>query len=90
MPSLAAIVACHGLLMDTRIRLQQALRHSTAQLIAPLTSNIALVGRHSSGPLNVTPREVNRFIAFAASECIVGPSYEVVQQALDDRHDPRH
>jgi hypothetical protein len=67
-----------------------ALRYPTAQLIAPLTSNIALVGRHGSGPLNITPREVNRFIVFAASEWIVGPGCEVVQQALDDRHDPRH
>ena len=67
-----------------------ALRHATAQLVAPLTKKIALVGRRSSGPLNVTPREVNRLIAFAASEWIVGPSSEVVRQALDDRHDPRH
>ena len=66
-----------------------ALRNPKAQLVAPLTKTVALVGRHGIDPLNVTPREVNRFIAFAASEWVVGPSFEVVRQALDDRSDPR-
>jgi hypothetical protein len=67
-----------------------ALRDPKAQLVAPLTRTLALVGRHSTDPLNVTPREVNRFVAFAASEWIAGPSLEVVQRALEDRYDPRH
>jgi hypothetical protein len=67
-----------------------ALRHPTAQVVAPLTRSIALVGRHGSGTLGVTPREVNRFIAFAASGWIAGPTSEVVRQALTDHRDKRH
>ena len=62
-----------------------ALRHPTAQVVAPLTRKITLVGRHGTQALQVTPREVNRFVAFAASEWIVGPTSGVVQQALIDR-----
>lgn len=61
-----------------------ALRHSTAQVVAPLTRKIALVGRHGTRRLQITPREVNRFVAFAASDWIVGPTRAVVQQALID------
>jgi hypothetical protein len=67
-----------------------ALRRPTAQVVAPLTKNLALVGRHGTAALCVTPREVNRFIAFAASEWIAGPTADVIRQALTDRHDPRH
>jgi hypothetical protein len=67
-----------------------ALRHPTVQVVAPLTRKIALVGRHSTAALCVTPREVNRFIAFAASGWIAGPTADVVRQALADRRDPRH
>jgi hypothetical protein len=67
-----------------------ALRDPKAQLVAPLTETVALVGRYGTDPLDVTLREVNRFVAFAASEWIAGPSFEVVRQALDDRRDPRH
>lgn len=66
------------------------LRHPTAQVVAPLTKTVALVGRHATGALRVTPREVNRFVAFAASGWIAGPTSDVVRQALADRHDPRH
>jgi hypothetical protein len=62
-----------------------ALRHPKAQVIAPLTSNLALLGRHGTGPLNVTPREVNRMIACLTSDWIAGPTSEVVHQALADR-----
>jgi hypothetical protein len=67
-----------------------ALRHPTAQVVAPLTRTTALVGRHGTTPLSVTPREVNRFVAFAASDWIAGPTSDVVRQALIDRRDPRH
>jgi len=67
-----------------------ALRHPTAQVVAPLTRTIALVGRHGTATLGVTPREVNRFVAFAASGWIAGPTSDVVRQALIDRRDPRH
>ena len=62
-----------------------ALRHPTAQVVAPLTRKIALVGRHGTDRLQVTPREVNRFVAFAASGWIVGPTRGVVETALIDR-----
>ena len=63
-----------------------ALRDPAAQIVAPLTKNIALVGRHGNGPLNVTPREVNRFVAFASNNWIAGPNRATVEQALADRH----
>ena len=67
-----------------------ALRHPTAQVVAPLTRKTALVGRHSAVRLNVTPRDVNRFVAFASADWIAGPTREIVEQALSDRRDPRH
>jgi hypothetical protein len=62
-----------------------ALRHPTAQVVAPLTRTVALVGRHGAGELNVTPREVNRLIACLASDWVAGPTYDLVHQALADR-----
>ncbi len=50
-------------------------------------------GSGSFGPAaaaHESSRAVNRFIAFAASEWIAGPTKEVVEQALTDRRDPRH
>jgi hypothetical protein len=67
-----------------------ALRDPTAQVVAPLTANLALVGRHGNRPLNVTPRDVNRFVAFASNGWIAGPTREVVEQAFEDRRDRRH
>jgi Protein of unknown function (DUF4238) len=67
-----------------------ALRHPTAQIFAPLTRESAPVGRHGAAALGVTPREMNRFVAFAASDWIAGPTAEVVRQALIDRRDSRH
>lgn len=62
-----------------------ALRHPTAQVVAPLTRTVALVGRHGTDALNVTPREVNRLIACLASDWIAGPTSDLVHQALADR-----
>jgi hypothetical protein len=67
-----------------------ALKHPTAQVVAPLTMEAALVGRHGAAALSVTPREVNRFVAFAASGWIAGPTADVVRQALIDCRDSRH
>jgi hypothetical protein len=64
-----------------------ALRHATAQILAPLTRKTALIGRHGTATLGVTPREVNLFIAFAASGWIAGPTADIVRQALMDRRD---
>jgi hypothetical protein len=67
-----------------------ALRDPTAQVVAPLTAKVALVGRHGNRPLNATPREANRFVAFASDGWIAGPNRAVLEQALADRRDPRH
>lgn len=64
-----------------------ALRHPTAEVVAPLTRKTVLVGRHSAAPLSVKPREVNRFVAFTASEWVAGPTRRVVEQAMIDRRD---
>jgi hypothetical protein len=64
-----------------------ALRDDAVQVVAPLSQNVALVGRHASqvGPLRVTPRQVNRFIACSTSAWIAGPSRAAVELALRDR-----
>jgi Protein of unknown function (DUF4238) len=62
-----------------------ALRDPKAEIVAPLTRTLALVGRHRRDTLNVTPREVNRFVACAASDWIAGPTSDAVRQALADR-----
>ena len=62
-----------------------ALRHPRAQIVAPLTRTVSLVGQHSTGALNVTPREVNRLIACLAPVWIAGPTIDVVSDALSDR-----
>lgn len=61
------------------------LRHPTAHVFAPLTSNIALVGRRTTERLGVTPREINCMIASTASTWVAGPTEEVVRQAIADR-----
>lgn len=63
-----------------------ALRHPTTQVVAALTRNTALVGRHKTTRFNVTPREVNRFIACTASRWVAGPTEDVVLQAMEDRN----
>jgi hypothetical protein len=62
-----------------------ALRHQTATVVASLTRNTALIGRNQALPLRVSPRDVNRLIAFAASDWIVGPTRSVVEEAIKDR-----
>lgn len=62
-----------------------ALRHPTAQVVAPLTRKLVLVGRHDTQNLDVTPREVNRLIACTASDWVAGPTSEVVERAIIDR-----
>jgi hypothetical protein len=62
-----------------------ALRHPKAQLFAPLTRKVALIGRHEVSRLSVSAREVNRAVAATASEWIAGPTREAVAVALKDR-----
>ena len=61
-----------------------ALRHPAAQVVAPLTRTLVLVGRNQLNRLNVTPREVNRSIAYAASNWIAGPTRDTVERTLID------
>ena len=68
---------------DTR---PAALRHPSVQLVAPLTRKTALVGRHETTRLDVTPRQVNQFIACTASDWVAGPTRKVVDQAIQDRN----
>jgi hypothetical protein len=62
-----------------------ALRDPSAVVVAPLTRKVALVGRHGEHPLNVTPRQVNQFVAASASKWVAGPSWQTVHQAIQDR-----
>jgi len=62
-----------------------ALRHSSAQLVATLTRRTALVGRRRRCTLNVSPREINRFVAVTASKWLAGPTKSALEQALTDR-----
>ena len=64
-----------------------ALRDPTAQVFAPLTRGLALVGRHETSTLDVTPRQVNQFVAFAASNWVAGPTCDTVERALSDREE---
>lgn len=62
-----------------------ALRHPSAFVLAPLSRGLILVGRHTTEPWRVTPREINQLIAAWSHEWIAGPSQGVVEQALSDR-----
>jgi hypothetical protein len=62
-----------------------ALRHPSAVVVAPLTRKVALVGRHGTGRLEVTPRQVNQLVAALATRWIAGPSEVVVAEAIRDR-----
>lgn len=62
-----------------------ALGHPSAQVVAPLTKKVVLVGRHGTAPLNEPSRSLNQFIACCATTWIAGPSRKIVEQALQDR-----
>ncbi len=66
-----------------------ALGHLSSQIVAPLTSRIALVGTHRPGPIGVRARELNRFVACTASTWIAGPTRNAVKQALLDARNAR-
>ncbi len=64
-----------------------ALRHQTAEVVAPLTKNVALVGRNTVANTGITARDFNLRVAMCASTWIAGPTREVVQIALLDREE---
>jgi hypothetical protein len=61
------------------------LRDEAAFLVAPLSRDLLLVGRNSTTPWQVTPTRVNALLAAWAHDWVVGPTREVVAQALADR-----
>jgi Protein of unknown function (DUF4238) len=64
-----------------------ALRHHAAEVVAPLTKNVALIGRNSDREVGLTARQFNLRVAMCASRWIAGPTQEVVQSALLDRQE---
>jgi hypothetical protein len=64
-----------------------ALRHHAAEVVAPLTKNVALIGRNSDREVGLTARQFNLRVAMCASKWIAGPTQEVVQSALLDRQE---
>lgn len=64
------------------------LRDQSAFLIAPLSRNLALVGRNDPTPWQVTPRDVNSLLAAWAHDWIAGPTEGVVIDALHDNRGP--
>jgi hypothetical protein len=63
-----------------------ALRHPAVQLVAPLTSSIALFAHHQEapGPEMVLTAEVNGIVTGGAHEWIAGPTEAVVQACLSE------
>lgn len=62
-----------------------ALRHPTAYVLAPLSRDLVLVGRHTTDRWYVTPAQINQIVAAWSHEWIVGPSETVVEEALIHR-----
>lgn len=62
-----------------------ALRHESAEVLAPLTCRLALIGRREAEPGPVSAREVNNRIALSSIEWIAGSSENVVREALQCR-----
>jgi hypothetical protein len=61
------------------------LRDEAAFLVAPLSRNLALVGRNDSTPWEVTPSQVNALLAAWSLDWIAGPTADVVADALRAR-----
>ncbi len=61
------------------------LRNSSAVVLAPLTRNLALIGKHGKHANDIKAREFNGLVASTASRWIAGPTADVVKQALADR-----
>jgi len=56
-------------------------------VLAPISRNLVLVGRHQTELWNVTPAQVNAVIAVSAREWIVGPTEQVVANAIAARRE---
>ncbi len=75
-----------GWVADTVINAPpSALRDPSAYVLAPLSRNLVLVGRHDDSPWSVTPQQVNAVVACWSSEWIAGPTESTVAAALEAR-----
>jgi hypothetical protein len=63
------------------------LRDPSAYVLAPISRNLVLVGRHQTELWNVTPAQVNAVIAVWAHEWIVGPTEQVIASAIAARRE---
>ena len=61
------------------------LRDPSAFLIAPISRDLALVGRNNREPWSVTPSQVNAILAAWSHDWIAGPTSACVAEAIRDR-----
>jgi hypothetical protein len=61
------------------------LRDPSAYVLAPVSRELILMGRHTTGNLNVTPGHINTIIACSAHDWIAGPTKQTVEDALSAR-----
>ena len=61
------------------------LRDPSAYVLAPLSRNLVLVGKHTTERWQVTPGRINAVIACWAHEWIAGPKQATVEAALEAR-----
>lgn len=61
------------------------LRDPSAYVLAPISKDIVLVGRHGQGNWNVSPGWINEIIACWAHDWIAGPEKQTVEDALSAR-----
>jgi hypothetical protein len=61
------------------------LRDPSAYVLAPISRNLVLVGRHTMGKWLVTPAQINAVIACWAHDWIAGPNQVTVESALEAR-----
>jgi hypothetical protein len=61
------------------------LRHPSAYVLAPISRDLVLVGRHSADPWQVTSSRINAVIACWAHYWIAGPTKATIESALEGR-----
>jgi hypothetical protein len=61
------------------------LRDPSAYVLAPLSRELVLIGRHTTDSWHVTPGQINALIACWAHEWIAGPTKQTVEDALSAR-----
>jgi hypothetical protein len=61
------------------------LRDPSAYVLAPISRDLVIVGRHTTEKWQVTPGRINALIACWAHEWIAGPTEATVESALDGR-----